>query len=149
MKKALSTLAICLLSVIIAQGQIFKPVKWSYAAKKTGANTAVVFFKATIDEGWHIYGLNIADGGPVKTSFTFTPSAQFSLDGPVVQPTPITRFEKSFNMNVSFFEKEVIFKQKIKLKAGQPVVKGHLEYMTCNDQRCLPPEQIDFAIPVK
>jgi hypothetical protein len=50
---------------------------------------------------------------------------------------------------VSFFEKEVVFQQKIKLKAGQATVKGTLEYMTCNDHQCLPPDDIDFSIPVK
>jgi hypothetical protein len=52
-------------------------------------------------------------------------------------------------MNVSFFEKSVIFQQKVKLKAGQATVKGTLEYMTCNDKQCLPPETIAFSIAVK
>jgi thiol:disulfide interchange protein DsbD len=29
------------------------------------------------------------------------------------------------------------------------MVRGTLEYMTCNDRQCLPPEDIDFAIEVK
>jgi len=52
-------------------------------------------------------------------------------------------------MNVSYFEKSVTFQQKIKLKsANASVVKGKLEYMTCNDKKCLPPDDIDFSIPL-
>ena len=52
-------------------------------------------------------------------------------------------------MNIGYFEKEVIFQQKIKLKsANAAAVKGKLEYMTCNDKKCLPPEDVDFTIPL-
>lgn len=52
-------------------GQILHPAEWSYAAKKINSTEAVVFIKATLAGGWHIYGQHIADGGPVKTSFSF------------------------------------------------------------------------------
>jgi thiol:disulfide interchange protein DsbD len=132
-----------------AKAQIESHVKWSYAAKKISATEAVVFLKATIDDKWHIYGLDVKDGGPIKTSFTFAPSKEYSLIGKATQPTPVTKYETSFKMDVSYFEKSVIFQQKIKLKsANSVVVKGQLEYMTCNDQKCLPPETVDFTIPV-
>lgn len=148
MKKLLFAV-IVLLCAINTNAQILTPVKWSYAAKKLNATEAVLFIKATIDEGWHVYSQNVKDGGPVKTTITFTPSKEYTLVGNTMEPTPVTRFEKAFNMNVSFFEHSVIFQQKIKLKAGQTVVKGQLEYMTCNDRQCLPPEDVDFSIPVK
>lgn len=149
MKKLLLAL-VALLSFGAAKAQIEHPVEWSYAAKKVSATEAVVLFKATIQDGWHIYSLNVKDGGPVKTSFTFTKSPDYTLVGAASEPTPITKFEKSFSMNVSYFEKSVIFQQKIKIKAGKPlVVKGQLEYMVCNDHKCLPPDDIDFSVPVK
>src|ERR1700761_3370799 len=115
MKKAL----LLITALVIATGafaQIEKPVKWSYAAKKISSTEAVVFMKATIDDGWHIYSQTVKDGGPVKTSFTFPPSKTYVLVGKTIEPTPITRNEKVFSMDVSFFAHEVIFQQKIKLK---------------------------------
>jgi len=110
---------------------------------------AVVFLRATIQEGWHIYSQNVKDGGPIKTSFTFTPSKEYSLVGKPAEPAAISKYESAFNMNVSYFEKSVTFQQKVKLKsANVSVVKGKLEYMTCNDKKCLPPEDIDFSIPL-
>src|SRR6478735_2207198 len=112
--------------------QVETPVKWSYAAKKLSATEAVVLLKATIQKDWHIYSLNLPEGGPVKTSFTFEPSKQYRLVGKVNEPKPVTKYETVFKMNVSYFENTVVFQQKVKLIAGNPVVKGKLEYMTCN-----------------
>jgi DsbC/DsbD-like thiol-disulfide interchange protein len=148
MKKALAIIAALMISVG-AYAQIEHPVKWAYAAKKTGPTEVTVFLKASIEPGWHIYSLNVKDGGPIKTSFAFTPSKEYALAGKPVEPKPVTKFEKSFNMDVSYFEKEVVFQQKIKLKTSNiSDIKGSLEYMTCNDKKCLPPEDINFSIPV-
>jgi len=148
----LKTFVTASLIVIMAsalKAQILTPVHWSYAAKKISSTEAVVFLRATIQDGWHIYSQTVKDGGPIKTSFTFTPSSTYTLIGATIEPTPITRNEKVFSMDVSYFEKSVTFQQKIKLTAGQTTVKGTLEYMTCNDSKCLPPDDIDFAIEVK
>jgi len=148
MKRILLAAAALVLS-FGAKAQIESHVKWSYAAKKINATEAVVFLKATIDDKWHIYGLDVKDGGPIKTSFTFTKSKDYVTVGQPTQPTPIKKYETTFKMDVTYFEKSVVFQQKIKLKsANATAVKGKLEYMTCNDQKCLPPEDIDFTIPL-
>jgi thiol:disulfide interchange protein DsbD len=149
MKKLITSAVILLLFTAAAKAQILTPVHWSYGAKKIDKGEAVIFIKATIDDGWHLYSQFVKDGGPVKTTITFPPSASYTLIGKTVEPTPITRNEKVFNMDVSFFEHEVVFQQKIKLKAGQATVKGMLEYMTCNDNKCLPPDNLDFSVLVK
>jgi hypothetical protein len=132
-----------------AFAQIETPVKWAFGAKRISPTEAVVFARATIDDGWHIYALDVKDGGPVKTSFTFPPSKDYVLVGKTSQPAPISKYEPSFKMDVTYFEKTVIFQQKIKLKnAGAAVVKGSLEYETCNDHKCLPPDDVDFTIPI-
>jgi len=148
MKKVLLLIVVCLLSAG-AYAQIETPVKWAYMAKKTGANEVTVLLRATIQDGWHIYSQTVKDGGPIKTSFTFTPSKEYTLVGAPVEPKPLTKYETSFSMNVSYFEKTVTFQQKIKLKsANVAAIKGKLEYMTCNDKKCLPPEDVDFTIPL-
>jgi hypothetical protein len=127
-----------------AFAQIEDPVKWSYAAK----GTAVLLFKATIAPGWHIYSAYQEDGGPIKTSIVLAAKSGLTLLGKVTEPKPITKYEKVFEMNVHYFEKEVIFQQKISAKPGT-IAKGSVAYMTCNDEKCLPPTTIDFSIPIK
>ncbi len=85
------------------------------APKKISATEAVVFIKATIDAGWHLYSQTVEEGGPVKTTFTYVPSKEYTLNGGTVEPKPIVRMEPAFGMKVAFFEKSVIFQQKVKL----------------------------------
>lgn len=148
MKRLILFLAVTTLA-LSAHSQILKPVTWSYAAKKTSSTEAVVYIKATIDDKWHLYSQTVKDGGPIKTTFTFPASKEYTLVGKTIEPKPVTRYEETFKMNVSFFEKSVVFQQKIKLSGATATVKGKVEFMTCDDKQCLPPEEIEFSIPVK
>jgi hypothetical protein len=129
--------------------QISHPVHWSYAAKKTSKTEAVVFIRATIDEDWHIYSIYQKDGGPIKTSLIFTPSKNYRLIDNPVEPRPVTKYEKAFSMDVNFFEKSVTFQQTVMLTSKDAVVRGKIIFMTCNDQKCLPPDEVNFRIPVR
>jgi hypothetical protein len=149
MKKAILLFVHIIAFLGKSDAQIFHPVHWSYGFKKIDATEVVLFLKADIDEGWHIYSAFQKDGGPVRTSFVFAPSAGYSLDGDIGEPQSVTKYEKSFEMNVSYFEKQVIFQQKIHIRTKQVIVKGGLKYMVCNDKQCLPPETVSFEIPVK
>lgn len=148
MKKVL-LFAVAVLLGSAVNAQILKPVKWAYAAKKVSATEAVVMMKATIDKGWHLYSQTVGEGGPVATSFTFTPSKEYTVKGKTIEPKPVTKFEKTFNMNVAYFENSVVFQQRVTLKAKATTVKGKVEFMVCDDHQCLPPDEIEFSIPVK
>jgi len=150
MKKALFlVVAVALFMVNGASGQILNPVKWDYGAKKISQNEAVVFLRAKMDDGWHIYSQNVEDGGPIKTSFTFAESKDYTLVGKTAEPKPKTKYEDVFGMDVSYFDKEVVFQQRVKLTKGGAVVRGTLEFMACDATSCLPPEEVDFAIAIK
>ncbi len=132
------------------KAQILKPVKWSYAAKKVSATEAIVYFKAIIDEGWHMYSQHIADGGPTKTVFTFAPSSQYTLVGKTQESKPIVKFEKMFDMKVGYFEKQAVFQQKVKLKSKtQTMIKGSINFGACDDTTCIPPEDVNFSVVIK
>lgn len=138
-----------ILLITLLFNQIYHPVHWSYAAKKTGKNEATLFLKAEIEGNWHVYSAYQAEGGPVKTSFIFAPSKAYELAGGISEPMPVSKYEDSFKMKVSYFEHEVIFQQKVTLHESKAIVSGTLKYMCCNDQQCLPPETVSFNIPVK
>ncbi|MFI5163253.1 MAG: protein-disulfide reductase DsbD domain-containing protein [Sphingobacteriales bacterium] len=133
----------------VGRAQILHPVRWSYGSKKTGQHEVVVFIKATIGDGWHIYSTTQKDGGPVKTSFAFNTSKDYYLDGSISEPAPVTHYEKSFEMDVLYFENSVIFRQTVKLDKDKTIIKGTLRFMVCNNKQCLPPENVIFSIPVK
>lgn len=130
--------------VIIAQ--ILQPVKWSFETKKINDLEAELILKAEIDKNWHIYGTDLPEGGPIPTSFTFNPSGDYELVGGVVTPTPIEKYDKAFEMDLRYFDHGAVFRQKIRMKADNPFqVTGELEFMACDDSRCLPPEYVEFA----
>lgn len=149
MNKLVLTCSLVLFSITAAFAQYESPVTWSYFAKKVNATSAEVYIKANIDEGWHLYSQFLKPGGPNKTKISFSPSKDFSLVGTTTEPKAITYFDKNFKMNVSYFADQVVFKQKVKLNAKTTVIKGKIEYMVCDDTRCLPPDEIAFSIPVK
>ena len=147
MKKIFSLLLIFI--VYTTQAQILEPVKWSFSSKKVSENEADLLITAKIDAGWHVYSQFIDEGGPIPTSFTFTPSSGYSLSGKVSEaPKATSAFDKNFGMQISWHEKQVVFKQRIKVKNPAVTVSGVLEFMVCNDQRCLPPSEVEFKIPV-
>jgi thiol:disulfide interchange protein DsbD len=89
---------------IVSFGQIENPVTWSFSSRNTGADESELVISATIDNGWHMYSQFIAEGGPVPTSFKFTPSADYELVGKVKEVTKATKaFEKAFNMEIAYF----------------------------------------------
>lgn len=149
MKKFAIILFLAVASVSGAFAQILTPVKWEFGAKKISNTEAVVFMKAVIDNGWHIYSQNVEDGGPVKTTITFDKSNDYTLVGNTAEPKAKVKFEEVFGMDVPYFSKEVVFQQKVKLKKGQTTVKGFVEFMACDADQCLPPDEVPFSIAVK
>ncbi len=142
------TLALILIN-IFAYAQIERPVKWSYLVKKNSEIEATIYIKASIKDGWHIYSQSLKDGGPVKTTFVFIPSKDYTTYGKTVEPAAISKYEPTFKMNVTYYEKTVTFIQKIKIKNKSTMVKAKVEFMACNDKQCLPPEEVELSIPVK
>lgn len=126
--------------------QIYAPVKWSFSSKKTGAKEFELLLKAKIDKGWHLYSQNLPDGdGPIPTSFFFTEDRSFILEGKVAEPKPLKEYDPNFQMDLFYFKDAVTFKQKIKISGEKATIKGFLEYMVCDNEKCLPPETVDFS----
>ena len=133
-----------------ALAQIERPVTWAFAAKSGAGGEATLTLTAAIGGNWHIYSQFIEEGGPEPTSIKFTPSPDYELVGKVEEsPEPVKAFEKAFNMNIAYFPKRAVFSQKIRLKVPQTTVKGTLTFMACNDEKCLPPDDVEFSIAVK
>lgn len=128
--------------------QLEKPVTWSYKAKKISKTEAILYLKATMSEKWHIYSLQVK-GIPAKTAFTFKPSKDFVLLGQTIEPKPISKYDQILKTNLTYFEKEVTFTQKIKLNKSTTTIKGEVAFMACNDKQCLPSDVVSFNIPIK
>ena len=104
--------------------------------------------EAKLADGWHLYSQHISsDIGPVPTTFSFKESSGLQLLGETIEPEPIKRFDQAFEAELTFFEKQVVFIQKIK-QTSVKIVKGTVSFMLCNDEMCLPPEEKEFEITI-
>jgi len=132
----------------IVMGQIFEPVTWSHELKITGKTTGEIIHKATIEDKWHLYGMNIPKNGPRPTRIVYETFANAEKSGDIIAKSKLLEvFDKSFNMNLSWYANEAIFVQKITFKdASQVKIEGYVEFMACDDERCLPPVQDEFSL---
>lgn len=144
MKKTLLTI-ISLIAVIVANAQItFVP-----SLKQTALDEITISFAGTIDDGWHVYAPNEANG---PTPATFNAEKLEGLEkvgGLVANKAPIKKFESMFEAEVSFFEHSVTFSQKLKITGKTYNVEGYLEYGACDDNSCMPPTAVDFKFSGK
>ena len=136
---------------LVAKAQILTPVKWSATIQqREGESTAVLVLKAKIDKSFHVYSQFIDGDGPVPTSFSFTKSDNYELIGKVEEGKAVNEFDVNFGIQLKYFENVATFKQKIKIKSAKDfVIKAAVNFMTCNDKMCLPPEDAEFEIKVK
>ncbi|MCD8194453.1 MAG: thioredoxin family protein [Tannerellaceae bacterium] len=147
-------ISISFLFIVIAcltQAQILTPVKWKISLDDPGTAEKSILFTATIDKGWHLYDINLPDGGPVSTSFNFEKVAGAEIIGsPTVSATPTTVYDELFAMNLRWYSGTVTFTQQFKVTdPAQFKLEGEVEFMACNDETCLPPERIEFAFDRK
>lgn len=137
-------------SFAILQAQVLKPVKWSFSSKQITNEQTQLIFTADIDPTWHLYSQDIPTDGPVPTSFNFEKSPSYSLVGKVKEPKAIEEFDKNFDMVVKYFATQAVFTQTIKVQTDKDFkITGVLEFMCCDDSRCLPPEEVDFTFNVR
>jgi len=150
MKKALFICMLLLTVTTSVVSQEINPVSWESSSEKINDNEYYLLFTATIQPGWHLYNLQIPEGGPIATSFTFDKTKSVKFEGKVFsENTPIKSYDKSFSMELEYFSNKVIFKQKIKINKGNSTkVKGNIRFMCCDDHQCIPPTEHNFEISI-
>lgn len=146
MRKSLLPVAFSFVSVL-ASGQILNPVKWEFSAQHLSEDEYKLVFTANIDDHWTIYSQDIKGDGPVPTSFTFTEGSHYTRLGKVEESLENrkTIYDKVFDMEVTKFYHKAVFFQKVKVNDPSKPIEGYLEFMTCDDTRCLPPAEVNFS----
>jgi len=129
----------------LSQAQILEPIKWIIQLKPSGSDQEIVF-KASIESGWHLYNMDLPDGGPIPTTFHFEKTEGAKLIGKTTATSKIIKkYDGTFSMELSWFEKEAIFIQKVHVTdAKKFLLKGYVQFMGCNDETCLPPTPENF-----
>ncbi len=149
----LFTLAFSFLAFFAIDAQVVNPVNWTQKIEMTSQSEGVMTFSAKIDSHWHIYGLQLPDGGPRPTQFDFKDIQGAELTGDVIPSVkPVEEFDSTFNLSLNWWETAVSFTQKFKLLPDSKGCRigGNIVYQACStvDGTCIPPtkEPIELSI---
>jgi len=138
--------AFTLLSSVAYFAQAQNPVTWKTNYTRSG-EAGVITITAAIEKGWHMYSQRATDAGPVPTSFTFTPSKNYQLDGKTIESETHEEFDQAFDAKLFSFTDKAEFSQKIKLNANAGFnIPIKVEFMVCNDRMCLPPRTVELSV---
>lgn len=126
------------------------PIHWDASIKKLDKNTYELRLKANADEGWHIYSQHTTEGGPLPTKVSISDNPVLTVEQEVKEVgDKLTKFEPLFKVNVMYYNKQLELVTKITRKIKvKTMLSGQVEYMTCNDTKCLPSKTFSFNLKV-
>jgi thiol:disulfide interchange protein DsbD len=144
MKNFIKVTLVFFLFINSVKAQIIEsPVEWNTSVENVSENEYTLLVKAVIEDGWHLYSQNVPEFGPIPTEFSFeNESNVFTLLGKTSEGDGIEAFDTAFDMKIKYFEKEAVFKQKVKLLKSVESIKASVTFMVCDDKRCLSPEEV-------
>jgi thiol:disulfide interchange protein DsbD len=145
MKKVLLIIALVFSASVSAQ--IFDPVEWATSVEKISDSEYKLISKASIESGWHLYSQDVPDGGPIATTFTYDDAnGAFKLVGNTSEPEGVTKYTELFGdgMDVKWFDGSAKFEQTIQVIGDQRTLTAYVEFMTCDDEKCLPPKEVEL-----
>jgi thiol:disulfide interchange protein len=136
--------------LVNSEAQVLEPVKWTFSINRIDDKTVEVVANATIENKWHLYSTEIPDGGPIATSLNFEESELYTPIGELKQtPEPKLSFDEAFQMELGYFSNNARLSRIIELNTSEDLtIEGYVEFMACDDHRCLPPDQIEFSLKV-
>lgn len=121
-------------------------VKWDFTTEKVAEGSYLFTATAHIEKGWYIYSHYNGEDGPIPTSFTFNESHIITSDKLHEEGDLIKNFDEMFEMDIMKFKDKVVFTQKYTSSNGDGSLSGYVTYMTCDNEKCLPPKDIDFKV---
>ncbi len=132
-----------------SESGLLEPVKWKTSYEELSNDTVQLIFTAEIDDKWNVYSQFTDEGGPVPTTIYFDSIAGAEIIGEAVEyghkkegPDPLFA---GANVIKYLGDEDFVMKQKVLVTDRSKFIVGAVEYMTCDDARCLPPTFHDFS----
>lgn len=158
--KLCAGLALCIGTGAVADSSIqlpAEPIKWSIkaASPENPLKPGARFFlelTARIEEGWHLYALEQAEGGPVPTRIAIPAGQPFGISGAIESGEPISTMDPNFGLMTQYYEEQAIFNVPVKVEAnapgGTPEVRVDVTFQSCTKDLCLPPKTVKLGAHV-
>ena len=147
-KKLSFLLLIAVVGVLSATAQIINPVTWDSSVKMTGDKSGEVVFSATIDAGWHIYGLTTPEGSGIQpTEVIWDKLEGVELVGELTPSRPAhEEMDVVMNMKLGWWEKDITLVQKFDVTGDSYTISGNVKFMVCSANTCQPPAKEPFEV---
>lgn len=114
--------------------------------------TIDVAFVLDILPGWHINGPVAADQFLISCTLGIDENDAIEVVE-IFFPDPETRSFSYSEVELQIYEGKVVLGARVKLgktvPLGEAVVKASFLYQACDDRSCMPPETLEFAIPIQ
>ncbi len=132
--------------MVSALAQFQTPITITASQKKVADDALEIVFQGNVDAGWHVYGTDIADGGPTRAELTLEKQKGLKPDGKLKATGKIHKaMDEMFGMEVSYMEGTASFVQRFTITEPEYEVAGYLTYGACNDENCIPPTNVEFS----
>jgi DsbC/DsbD-like thiol-disulfide interchange protein len=147
MKKTILFFCLTLGLSVMAFAQDSNPTKWTISAEKVADGEYKIMLQVKLTDVWAIYSQHLeSDEGPIATSINFEKNDAAEFQGTVEElGEKLEIYDEMFEMNIVKYKHEVVFVQTVKAPEGTRL-KGNYEFMVCNDERCLPPREVEFEL---
>ena len=123
---------------------------WDVEVVQGEGNEYEIRFEASITEGWYIYSQdNDPNAGPIPTTIEFNENADIVFEGGIIEESSHLKegLDPIWNQVIKKYSDEVSFVQSFTVSESTSI-EGYYEYMTCNDESCMPPEYVEFSLDV-
>lgn len=137
-----------------AFAEVVRHVAWTASLDTADRNSPALVFTAAVDDGWHIYGLEMPDmepeaGAPDPTQIVLEGSSHIGLSGsPVCSTAPTVHFDNFMNLNLPWLTGTFTIRQPLNLDGDNALIQGYVRYMACSETACTPPEKFYFEFTV-
>lgn len=136
------------LAPILSRGQRSAPVDWDFKVEQRSNHGILLCITAKIAPGWHLYSQHLKEGGPQPTRFSYHQNDTYIVMGQAEEMGNRTTFyDDIYEMEITWYSKAATFLQKFRLNEPVTTIIGEVEYMTCNNQVCVPDKK-EFEISV-
>lgn len=146
--KAFTLIFMAVLS-LNAGAALVNPIRWTSKIEHISSTQAEIIFHASVDKGWHLYGMTLPDGGPRPTHFEYSTLKGCQLDGGVIpSAAPQKKVDMIFHLELSWWDSDVTFVQKLRITDPDAWhVAGYISFQGCDDSACMAPtkETFDFS----
>jgi hypothetical protein len=133
--------AVWLLALLVSAGNAGvkenEHIRWHFSSLAQSGSEWKLLFAADVDRGWHLYSQFTPEGGPLPTSFEFDGEGYKLLRRTIEAGDLKKAYDSTFMVNVKWYEGEVIFSQRVKVRS-KTKVSGVIRYSVCSGEVCIP-----------